>query len=196
MRIPRHIRYGRQATADAPHAGRVRLRLLLANDDGSGGTGGDRLRLELIDVGVVVVVRVGVIIVVQATAHHVLGQRALRPWSRFGGVGEGEPSGVDDAVVAHQRNGHLGGLADLKSGYKTKIIRKTNERYRVSQLFNSSHPSRRELCVCLVMTFSHIKYHQSKLCKTAAQKYHIRCRVLKRNIPTTRNPAYNYRALK
>lgn len=40
------------------------------------------------------------------------GRAAVGPRPRLGGVGEGEGGGVDDAVVAHQRDGHLDGLAD------------------------------------------------------------------------------------
>ena len=41
--------------------------------------------------------------------HHVLRLAELGPGLR--GVGEGEPGGVDDPVIADQSHGHLGGLA-------------------------------------------------------------------------------------
>ena len=43
--------------------------------------------------------------------HDVVSGQAVGPWSRFGGVREGESGVVDDPVVPHQGDRDLGGLS-------------------------------------------------------------------------------------
>ena len=73
---------------------------------GGGGGGGCVLHGLLLLVHVAVVVADGVGGAGGRT-QHLLGAGTVRPRSRLGRVRERQPRGVDDAVAAHQRDGHL-----------------------------------------------------------------------------------------
>lgn len=49
-----------------------------------------------------------------ALSHDFVGRGTMRPRSRFRGVRKRQSGGVDDAIVSHQRNWHLGRLSNLK----------------------------------------------------------------------------------
>lgn len=114
MTIPLHFRDGGQCL--------MRLLLLLLHSL-------LQTRCACWRVAIVVIIIVAyacdvVIVIILTRSHNIVSLITMRSRSRLRRISKGQSSGINDAIVAHQRNGHLGRLSHLaeKKSMKTLFI--------------------------------------------------------------------------